>query len=206
MAIPRVARRPLRRAVGGLALFVASAGARAHAQGITFSFVGTGSGTLGGIPFAPLPFSFAITGDASAVTTALFGPGIPAIPDLGATFNLGELASGTLTNPVYVYDDQAAASVGFGTMVGASLLAVGPVPALATYGLASAIGPLVDPAPTFAIVNLPTSVGALTFTAMADVQFTARVSAAAVPEPATFLLTAGGVAIVGVAARRRRPG
>jgi hypothetical protein len=158
---------------------------RLQADPILFTFSGTGSGNLGGTPFADTPFSIQLYGDTINA---------PRIPDSASTFDIGQVGSGLFSVDMRInaFPNGAVGGggvVAFGVQGGRDLLYLYG-PALAGYDLARSFLPV-----TFATVGddpierfreIPTSVGPLSLFSARDVTF----SATLVPEPSTMALVA----------------
>lgn len=201
-------------------VLVLLAGAQtARADGITYTFQGTASGSLGATQFANAPFT--ITVDAQTSQIALLPPQ-PCIPTPCTTFDVPATMAtflvagftGNITSPVGLFDNQTFTGLGLsrivGGVIGADLLDIGS-PAFATYQLNSNLGPL---GPFFtspvSLVQFNCSFGCvttslggnLTFDTVQNVTFTATTTATT-PEPSSLLLLGVGLGIVGAVRRKR---
>jgi hypothetical protein len=188
-----------------LAAVVLSAG-WAHADAVTYTFSGTGAGTVNGTAWSGA-FSVVLTGDTTGITSSP-GPFFR-LNGLGGTFTEGAV-NATLAPTITIVS-----SAGMGLDLinffnatfnnGLGLFD----PALAGYDLATSIGPL-GPAsganltPTFGGGTFASSDGPVEFTSDSTLTFTAS-TATTTPEPSTLLMLAlalGGLALLGI---KRRP-
>jgi hypothetical protein len=168
----------------------------AQATPITFSFTGVGSGNLDTTVFTDAAFEVLISADTDDVSYDIYGPDIPIIEDLSGTIDISGIGIGTFVNPLYVFDNQTTATVGFGNSIQYDLVDLCVVGVgLDTYDLTTPFGPITDLDPFFGqFNNVKLSIGSLTFTSMSYGTFTA------IPEPGTVLL----VAVGGLVIRRRK--
>lgn len=186
-----------------VAASLALAGSLAAAVPITYTFTGLTTGSLSGQAFSDQPLTVVITGDTSNVSLSIFGSDTPGInAGLSNALTLGSLLSTSITEPgLYVFNNQPARVAGFGTSSKLDLFNVGQSDELASYNLASNIGPLSFANAWFISqfnnVSLANG-GALTISSATGVTF----GASLVPEPATYALWLLGLAAVGVVARR----
>ena len=197
----------------------------AKASPITYVQSGIASGTLGASVFANALVTLTLTGDTSGVAIppgALFPNTF--LTNLGTgTVNIAGLGTATITDPVAAYASVNSvvppAFLGglpfvlIGTWdnaLGTSITGILATAdnALLGYDLKTSIGPVsgigFSGTSPFAIHN--TTMGVLNFTDDAHATtFTARTSAAAVPEPTSMLLFGTGVVSLIAARVRRRP-
>jgi hypothetical protein len=179
--------------IGVLVLIVSGLG---FADPIIFTIQGDGAGTVGSTAFNDAAFTFTVTTDTSLVTNFTLGDGqtgfeAPFVS--GAGISIGGIGSGTFTDTESIYDNNTLHSVGITDAVYADLLD-GHNASFQTYDLQSSIGPLPLDADTIALqfLNIPTSLGSVTFTAATSVLFTATT----VPEPGTLVLGAAGALLL----------
>ena len=182
----------------------------AAAQNITYTFSGTGSGTVGASSFANAGFSFTVTVATSSVTTAHFGLGTPAVRPVVMSFTIGlpnqaPIATGTFSD-AYVFNNQGNSTVGFGTTQRNDLIGLVGVGGASTYDMMTAFGPASGTNLYInQFVNQATSAGDLTVSSVSNVTFEASLAPTdVVPEPSTYALLGTGLfAIAGIARRRR---
>jgi hypothetical protein len=193
---------------------VALGGSVASAVPITYTFTGTATGTIGGTSFSNATLTISVTLDTSNVTSPSSGHFQSLYAANTAMFSISGVGSGTLSsaggiylNPPFggiinLYDNGTA-----GQLVEVDDNSIGSA-ALASYALATAIGPLGPQAVDGgAINNVATSRGSLTLTSFEiNVAFQATTSAAPVPVPPSLYLCLAGLAAASVytVARRRR--
>jgi hypothetical protein len=178
---------------GALALICAFWATAAQAAPITFSFTGYGSGELDVRGFSNLPFQVIVTADTNDVQTP--AGGIFELQSQDGSIEIAGIGLARFTDPVYVFTNQSAEVIGFGSFSSFDLIdllvtGVG----LDTYDLTTSFGPIFDERPLFSqFENVSTDLGPLTFTDMFFVTF----EAAAVPEPSAALCFLLGSALVG---------
>jgi hypothetical protein len=162
---------------------------------ITFTFQGTGTGTVGATPFTDQSYTITATADTSEVT---FNAGIYDLTNSSATIQIAGFSTATFLittgefdnqNP-FLFDGQEVAALGFtsgggdlGDLYGATF---------ETYALNGSIGPLFFPQAFgfAAFSDVSTTIGNITFSDEANVTFSAVTAA---PEPGPFALIAGGL-------------
>jgi hypothetical protein len=171
--------------IGVLVLIVSGLG---FADPIIFTIQGDGAGTVGSTAFNDAAFTFTVTTDTSLVTNFTLGDGqtgfeAPFVS--GAGISIGGIGSGTFTDTESIYDNNTLHYVGITDAYNVSFQ---------TYDLQSSIGPLPLDAETIELqfLNIPTSLGSVTFTAATSVLFTATT----VPEPGTLMLGAAGALLL----------
>lgn len=185
----------------GVALSAFVAGS-AGATPITYIFQGTASGSLDGVPFTDLEFTFTFHGD----TENLFHNLLAYVnPDeiAPSTIALAGHPVATVLSDTSVFGGAPSGVAGFTSSGDIFVLGTAPtpLPELADYHLDTPIGPLV--APVSALLShggtLETDLGTLVLSS-----FSATGSFQAVPEPALLPLLAGGLGAA-LARRVRRP-
>jgi hypothetical protein len=189
-----------------IATALAVAAAAAQAVPVTYTFGGVANGTVGTQAFVRNDLLVTVTTDTTNIDTTRFGSGIPATAALiNASFSLSGFGSGTLTQAVYVFNNQGTQTLGFGNIANNDLINLKNVAVpLNTYGLVTPLT-FMGTLPNFIsqFQNVGTSLGALSLSGLTDSVFTASV--AAVPEPSTYGMSAAGLmVVVGALARRRR--
>lgn len=168
---------------------------------MTYLFSGSGSGTMGGSAFTSQSFLVSITGDASGVAFSdlLLTIGIFGLP---GTITIGSGPAISFTEALVVFGSTTSGAVGFGNLVQGNLIA-GVVAAPSGVDLVSNFGPAsAANGDLDQFVDVATSGGLLTFSAMSD--FTFQSIATTVPEPAAPVLVV--VSMAGLALARRRRG
>ncbi len=169
-----------------LSLLLGSCGA--ISDPITYTFAGTGSGTLGGVDFTDAAFRIVVVADTHGIahtTTSCAVPGgvcnVYQVRAISASFVLsdsGQIAG--FTSPVGVFVNQTFTALGFQRMdvTKADMLDLPPDAAFATYDLSTALGPLgpysVNPGQfncNFGCVS--TAAGDLSMTTVSNLTFTA---------------------------------
>lgn len=188
--------------------------ASALADPITFTFVGTDSGSLGGTPFGSSPITITAVADTADLVSNPCCDATSAILDNSTAVTIGGLGTFTFTSQTEVwwinsldFGGLGAYSGNPGTVLGPNLVDVGDG-SLAGWNENTSIGPVIDPATgsfvQWALVNEETNGGQLILnTGGALSSFQATVGSAS-PEPESFLLIGAGP-LGTVALRRKRP-
>jgi hypothetical protein len=188
-----------------LGMAVLALAALPHAFGgtlLTYTFTGTAAGTIGSATFSGATVTVTATADSSAVTLAS-GTYDQTLAGGATSFTIGGLTSGTFSDTTYFFDNNTNGVAGFGDDAGIPCCdtiqmhdsSIGST-VFATYNLQTPLGPIgpqaTDPS-TSDWLNLNTSVGSFTITSYTNFTFQVT-SAAAVPEPSTFLLLGASLA------------
>jgi hypothetical protein len=151
---------------------------------ITYTFTQTATGTVGSTPFTNATLTITVVGNTSGVVYA-GGPSSNynfAYSANVATVSISGVGSGTLTNAGAVEDNQAVfgGSAGLFDSGGGMQFTVEDAliggSALATYALATTIGPLGPQATVSPWGPIPTSLGTLTVTSASNLTFQATAS------------------------------
>ena len=149
-------------------------GGTAHAEGITYTFDATGSGSLGGVAFANAAFTITVTADTLAIINC--GGNVFSVDSLSADISITGFDTATILTSTRLFDNNGASVLGFsqGSCAGFDYLDISNA-AFGTYNLATTIGPIFDPSP-FAVGqfhDVPTTGGILTVSSAQDVTFNA---------------------------------
>jgi hypothetical protein len=194
-----------------VAIALASLASPALAAPITYTETVVASGSLGGTPFTNALVTFTQTADTAAITTV--SPGLLEVQDITSTVSVAGVGAGAFAGPTVTFVNQASIAANAGLAVD-TVSSNGPIilnafnPALAAYNLATSIGPVSGPLPTYApgtafatfagdfVINVNGISGNSTFQATL---------VAAVPEPSSLVMAgAAALAGLGYAWRRRR--
>lgn len=171
----------------------------AFAAPITFTYSGTGSGTLGANTFTSQSFIITAQGDTDNITSwPNAGPG-PQLTHSSASIFIAGLGTFDFTQATHTWRGTGGAG-GFGQNLSSNILTFNEA-SLASYGLDTSIGPILESAPSAQAVLTSTSGGNFRLDAASSFTFEAVVSAT-VPEPATFALIPAGLACLLVLRRR----
>ncbi len=149
-------------------------GGTAHAEGITYTFDATGSGSLGGVAFANAAFTITVTADTLAIINC--GGNVFSVDSLSADISITGFDTATILTSTRLFDNNGASVLGFsqGSCAGFDYLDISNA-AFGTYNLATTIGPIFDPSP-FAVGqfhDVPTTGGILTVSSAQNVTFNA---------------------------------
>lgn len=181
-------------------LLIAAIGApNAHADDITFTHTGVGSGTIGATSFTGAAFTITDIANTSSVTS--FSEGF-FVNDTSASISISGVGTFDFLTPTETFVNNLSELVGFGHgSLGADLYDGPANAAFDTWNMLSSIGAISGTASlfqwTFSPVN--TSGGVLAFpgTQSSETAFTATIAtASAVPEPSTFVLMLTMIALV----------
>ncbi len=145
----------------------------AQAEGITYTFDATGSGSLGGVAFANAAFTITVTADTLSIVNC--GGGVFSVDSLSADISISGFDTATILIPTRLFDNNSVSALGFSqaSCTGGDYLDIRN-DAFAAYNLATAIGPIFDPNPFAAqFQGVPTTAGTLTLTSAQDVTFNA---------------------------------
>ncbi len=145
----------------------------AHAEGITYTFDATGSGSLGGKAFANAAFTITVTADTLNIVNC--GGGVFSVDSLSADISITGFDTATVLIPTRLFDNNSVSALGFSqaSCTGGDYLDIRN-DAFAAYNLATAIGPIFDPNPFAAqFHDVPTTAGTLTVSSARDVTFNA---------------------------------
>ena len=145
-----------------------------------------------------------VSTDTSNIDGTRFGAGTPATNALvSGSISVAGLGSGSFDNGLYVFNNQAFETVGFGNVANSDLINIySPGMGLTTYGLTTAFGPIMGTPPNFVaqFQNVGVSFGTLTLSQLNEASF----QASAVPEPESWALMGLGLALVAARASKRR--
>ena len=184
----------------GIALAAFAFAAPAMASPITYTEVGTGSGTLDGTSFTNQLVTITMTADTSNITMTM---GL--IENHGATtVTVSTVGTDTLTNP-FVFVNQTfvpTAAAGFGDTVLLTSIMDTFNSAFASYALL-AIGPTYGPS-FISGDTVATGSGTFRLSSMGDTTFTATAGVSAIPLPAALPLFATGIGALGLLGWRRK--
>jgi len=172
---------------------------------IIFTIQGVGTGTVNSTPFTDAAFTFTVTTDTTLIETFTLTSGDTGFetPEIsGADISISGIGPGTFADPEQIFLDHTLHRAGITDFLGTD-----PIPtdlldgvnaSFAPYDLQSSIGPLplTDLVALDQFVDIPTSLGGVTFTLATDVFFTADTFVS--PEPGTFVLAAGALLLAGV--------
>jgi hypothetical protein len=141
---------------------------------ITFTFSGTGSGTVNGVPFTDADYTITLLGDTTAITNP--SSGLFQLETIAA-INIAGVGTATITDPVEIFDNHDGASLGFARGTGYTLLHVNNT-AFATYALATPLGPIsgLGAASLNQFTNLASTLGPITLSSSEAVTFQASLA------------------------------
>ena len=159
-------------------------GLGSQAEGITYTFDATGSGTLGGVAFTNAAFTITVTADTMAIVNC--GGGVFSVDSATADIAISGFATASILTPTRLFDNNSVSVLGLSqaSCLGGDYLDISNS-AFGTYNLATALGPIFDPNP-FAVGqfhDVSTTGGTLNVTSAQDVTFNAFPSCDGGPVP-----------------------
>jgi hypothetical protein len=187
-----------------LAFSVAAFIAPASAVPITFTYSGTGSGSIGGNAFASSAFTISAVGDTETVIPAI----VPFIYHASATINIAGVGTFSFSTPTQTSFSDSTNAVGFGYSgrFAGSLFYSPSTPLLDGWDMTTSVGPIGG---NFNLVQwnyvpIITSGGVLLFnTSSGPGTFSASVGGLPVPDSSsTLLLLVAGFAAIGTFRRK----
>jgi hypothetical protein len=176
--------------------------ASALANPITFTFVGTDSGSLGGTSFGSSTITITAVADTAGLVSNPCCGATSAVLDNSTVVTIGGLGTFTFTSQTEVWWDTPLDFGGLGaykgdpaTIIGANLVDVGDS-SLAGWNENTSIGPVINPTTgsftQWTSVNEETNAGQLIFDSGGSLS-SFQASVVATPEPSTLFLTGAGV-------------
>jgi len=138
---------------------------------ITYTFSGTGSGTVNGDPFASADYTITLIGDTTAITKPSNDYFLVATQ---VTMAITTVGTATVTDSVWIFNGQQASRLGIGRDGPGNLLDVGNA-AFATYALATSLGPIsgLNASSLHQFTNLASTLGPITLSSSGPVTFQA---------------------------------
>ena len=121
-------------------------GLGSQAEGITYTFDATGSGTLGGVAFTNAAFTITVTADTMAIVNC--GGGVFSVDSATADIAISGFATASILTPTRLFDNNSVSVLGLSqaSCLGGDYLDISNS-AFGTYNLATALGPIFDPNP-----------------------------------------------------------
>jgi len=196
----------------GIFFAVLLSAASALASPITFTFVGTDSGSLGATPFGSSTITITVVADTANLVSNPCCAATSAVLDNSTVATISGLGTFTFTSLTEVWWETSLDFGGLGAYNGNPNTILGPNlvdvqdSSLAGWNENTSIGPVIDPTTGFftqwTFVNEETNAGQLIFNNGGSLS-SFQASVAAVPEPTSFLLLCTGLGIFGLLAWRR---
>jgi exosortase sorting signal-containing protein len=161
--------------------------ASALGASITYTFSGTGTGTVGATTFTNAAYVITLSGDTSTISSFATTNQNLVIPN--ATMTIAGIGTATITNAVGIFDNRGSSTIGFQNEDTFFDQMDGVDPAFATYLLTTAIGPIsgISPFALNQFVALGSTLGAITLSASGPFTFQATLGAAPPPPVATTI-------------------
>lgn len=183
--------------------------ASVKAAPITYLFTGIGSGTLGATPFTDAVFTITALADTDNIDFITFGADTPVVQSSSTTISITGLPTATFNTAKRIFNNQTANIVGVNDLALNDIFNIrATAPALSTYTLATAFGPLTTDSSGTTLGNVGTNLGTLSLTRdneTATFQAITEAPSAAAPEPGSVaLLCVGLLGMAGTLAVRRR--
>jgi len=188
----------------GAALLLLGAGLL-QGNAVTYTFSGSGTGSLGTTDFTNANFVVTLDGDTSEVAIQPPLGSIPGIIGLPVDIDITGVGTVNFTGTTFIFTYSE--TVGFGednsglTPPPGNLIQI-TAANLSGYGLTSDIISSGGNTVLGQFVNAATSGGSLTFTSMSTVTFNANVSS--IPEPSAVALVGGAMAVLTLLKRMRK--
>lgn len=177
----------------------------AQATPITYTFSGTGSGSLNSVVFNNAAFNIQIFGNTDDVLDPSVN--LDLVANLTSLFTISGAGEGSFTGPLFVFGGAGENFLGFGSDGTGNLIAFfNPTNSLTDYDLRSDFGPIAETNSNLnQFQDASTTAGLLTFNSQSLVTFTSQLNANQVPEPSIpALLVLGLIAMVGTARYAKR--
>ena len=139
------------------------------ASPITFTFTGTGSGTVNAVPFTNAVYTVTLKGDTAAIT---FHPNDYSMVATTMTMAIAGFATATVTEFVSIFDNQQTSLLGISRNVLGDMFDIKNT-AFATYALATPLGPinLLPGLGNLNFKNLQTNLGPITVSDLSSITF-----------------------------------
>ena len=181
---------------------------RLDAAAIVYTFNGFGTGTIGSVQFTDAAFTLEVFANTNNVETIQFPDGrggfvpLDTVDDDSSRITIAGIGNALFASPERIFCNRSLSTAGFGHGTDHPSNQFDQLdvthPAFSSYDLRSAFGPINGGTVQEFFDNEQTTRGALSFSAVRDVTFTA-----VIPEPSASVLLMAAVA-GGAAVRRRQ--
>jgi hypothetical protein len=173
----------------------------AGAAPVIYELKGTGSGSVNGVDFTRAGFTFTFYGDTDNAFAPLPGLSLNTIETQAATLKIAGFELASIVTDTLIFANQEFAAVGISRENPGSDIFNANSPSFGTYDLTTTLD--LTPSTSIELMNsqgaFDTSLGSIAFSRyLADSTFSAQV----IPVPASLLLMASGLAVVGVTRRK----
>ena len=169
----------------------------AGAVPITYTWQGVTSGSLNGESFTDAVLTITAHADTDLIED--FSETVSRVSVIDAKVSVESIGSDFLTGTIMAVSNRGSSTVGISNFDFNRAILFVDDPSVSTYDLSTSFGPIAGPVRFNSGFEFPTLGGDFSLSEVVD---SATFQAVAVPEPASWALMLGGLALAGFAARR----